>query len=167
MLKRNHRQGQTEYWYTCIQRDRYGGQKRGHEWGCFRESLFSQILCSTCYSADMRKWPLTASAPRRPMSSALLPTGCLTSGKSWHQAAVPISLPQDDVHRFQTGCDIGFGDLRSVSFQHVGLCGFHVWHRGCQPLPEAQEIVHTIWGKFPVLRKTKRAGGIFLIFCTH
>lgn len=85
----------------------------------------------------------------------------------WHQAAVPVSLPQDDVHRFQTGCDIGFGDLRSISFQHVGLCGFHVWHRGCQPLPKAQEIVHTIWGKFPVLRKTKRAGGIFLIFYTH
>lgn len=66
---------------------------------------------------------------------------------AWHQATgrggedeetVLVSLPQYDVHRFQTGCDIGFGDLRSVSFQHVGLCGFHVWHRGCQPLPEAQ-----------------------------
>lgn len=68
------------------------------------------------------------------------------------------------MHGFQTGCDVGFGDLRSVSLQHVGLCGFHVRHRGSQPLPQAQEIVHTIWGKFPVLGKTKRAGGIFLIF---
>lgn len=88
----------------------------------------------------------------------------------WYQLLVrkwgrlPVSLPQYDVHRFQTGRDVGFGDFRSVRFQHVGLCGFHVRHRGCQPLPQAQEIVNTIWGKLPVLRKTKRAGHMFLIF---
>lgn len=82
----------------------------------------------------------------------------------WHQAMcrekgrLPISLPEYDVHRFQTGCDVGFGDLRSIRLQHVGLGGFHIWHGGCQPLPKAQEIVHAIWGKFPMLKKTKRVG---------
>lgn len=76
---------------------------------------------------------------------------------------VPGSLPQYDVHRLQTGCDVGFGDLGGVRFQHMGLCGFHVWHWGCQPLPQAQEIVHAVRGKFPVLRKTTRVGSLFLI----
>lgn len=118
----------------------------------------------------MKKWPVTVLAPVRLISSMLLPVGS-DFWQVWHQGtgrgtreAVPVSVPQYDVHRFQTGCDVGFRDLRSVSFQHMGLCGFHIGHRGCQPLPKAQEIMHTIWGKFPVLRKTKRVGGIFLIF---
>lgn len=78
-------------------------------------------------------------------------------------AVVHVSLPQNDMHRFQTGCDIGFGDLRSICFQHMGLGGFDIWHGGCQPLPQAQEIVHTIWGKFPVLRINKRIKGKFFI----
>lgn len=117
-------------------------KKEGHNKYVKEKDYSFRFYALICYSADMKKWPLTALAPKENHVKNAFAKWVSNLWQVQHQATgeriqnpVPGSLPQYDVHRFQTGCDIGFGDLRSISFQHVGLCGFHVWHRGCQPLP--------------------------------
>lgn len=62
-----------------------------------------------------------------------------------------VISPQDDVDRLQPGGDVGLGDLRGVGLQQVRFCGFNVRDRGCQTLPEAQQVVNTVGSELPVL----------------
>lgn len=55
------------------------------------------------------------------------------------------------MHGLKAGRDVGLGHLRGVGLQHVGLCGFYIRDRCCQSLPQAQQIVHAVGGKLPVL----------------
>lgn len=74
-------------------------------------------------------------------------------------SSVAVSLlfiPQYDVYRFQSGRDVCLCDLWRVCFQHVRLSGFHVGHRRCQPLPQAQQIVNAVRCKLPVLKSQQK-----------
>lgn len=71
-------------------------------------------------------------------------------------------LPQYDVDGLQPGGDVCFGNLWGVRLQHVWLGGFNVGNRCCQTLPQAEEIVHAVRSKLPVLPKGRKVDAIGL-----
>lgn len=90
------------------------------------------------------------------MKSFALKSNKMKRPKSCLTLRLAVS-PEDDVDRLEPGRDVGLGDLRSVRLQQMGLRGFNVRDRRCQALPEAQQVVNTVGGELPVLRRKSRS----------
>lgn len=78
----------------------------------------------------------------------------VNSMKTIQRQKVQWMLPEDDMDRLEPRCDVGLSDLWSVRLQQMRLSGFNIGDRGCQTLPQTQQVVNTVRGKLPVLRHT-------------